>query len=155
MTWKTLTVCWWDVSLYLESHCIQSFQTEVSFLWLSKFSVLWWLLLVKAEQMIHEHTSGFHCWLIKLSLAIPNSWEPPARCSCSRQWLKFLNRGTTPISDGWPRSLQSAQRPLPYLPTPCTYLGYFRTWIGPRHPCLHSGIDPLAWKSVSNSSKLG
>lgn len=95
-------VCWWGVRLYLESHCIQSFQTEVSFLWLSKFSVLWWLLLVKAEQMTHEHTPGFPCWLIKLSLAISNSWEPPAGWGCSGQWLKLLNRGPAPFQIVYP-----------------------------------------------------
>lgn len=148
-------VCWWDVSLYLESHCLQRFQTEVSFLWLSKFSVLWWLLLVKAEQMIHEHASGSHCWVIKLSLAISNSWEPLTRCGCSGQRLELLNRGMSPILGCLPCPLQSAQRPVSYLPTPRTYLGYFRVWIGPRHPCLGPEIDPFAWKSVFNSSKLG
>lgn len=153
MSWQTLTklfggmwACIWKV---------QSFQTEVSFLWLSKFSVLWWLLLFKAEQMIHEHTSGFHCWLIKLSLAISNSWEPPARCGCSGQWLKLLNRGTSPTLDCLPCPLQPAERPASYLPTPCKYLEYLRAWIGPRHSCLGLRIDPLAWKSISNSSKLG
>lgn len=59
-------VCAWDVSLYSENHCIQSFQTEVSSLWSSRFSVLWWLLLLKAEWMMCEQISGFYCWLIKL-----------------------------------------------------------------------------------------
>ena len=128
--------CAWDVRLYLESHCIQRLQTKVPSLWSSRFSVLWWLFLLKAGQMIREQTSGFCCWLIKPQLG--NSQE--MRTS-SKVWLSWtvtkipkqrdqshfrLFSLSPQVCSGHSRKQLVHERPVAYLPTPRRYLTYLR-----------------------------